>query len=148
MNKHLNRLIIILSIGIIFCVHAQSDLSNSNNGYGQIYIFRSTGMQGSPWKFKILLETNVICKLGNKKYSFHEIKAGVHLFSAKFYGKKETLGSKPLLIDVKAGGTYYIKLVIEEIVSIISKSELNCVQITEKESDLLFNSLKEEDKCY
>ncbi len=106
-------LLLIVSILIAPLLVAQELSENYPNAdYGLVYIMRGKEMMGSAEGFKTFIDDVGVCRLKNRHYSAHKLSPGEHTFKAQFGGKKAKKKAEIVLIDIEAGGTYYINLVV------------------------------------
>ena len=61
-------------------------------------------------KVNIFIDTSLVCKLGEQKYSVHDVPVGKHGFSAQSSGKKTRKHTQEIFINVEAGSNYYLQL--------------------------------------
>jgi len=81
--------------------------------YGLVYFLRGKGHAGSATAFSALIDGNRVCKLNNRRYSAHEVSPGTHEFMAQFGGKKGKKKAEVATIEIEAGGTYYIQMIMQ-----------------------------------
>jgi len=111
---------------------------------GKICFIRSTGFQGSAQAFKTFIDEQFVCKLNNKRYSYHEVAPGIHTCSVQFGGKKSKEKAEKFEVDVKPGETTYVQLVFETGILI---NNVYCEEITENTALQKISTLKEDEKC-
>lgn len=80
---------------------------------GLVYFLRGKGHAGSATAFSAIIDEELACKLNNRRYSVHEISPGRHEFKAQFAGKKGKEKAEIAVIDIEAGKTYYIQMVMQ-----------------------------------
>jgi hypothetical protein len=61
-------------------------------------------------KVNIFIDTSLVCKLGEQKYSVHNVLMGKHSFSAQAGGKKTRKHTQEIFINVEEGSNYYLQL--------------------------------------
>ncbi len=61
-------------------------------------------------RVNIFIDTSLVCKLGEQKYSVHDVPVGKHGFSAQSSGKKTRKHTQEIFINVEAGSNYYLQL--------------------------------------
>ena len=120
----------------------ESETVNAENG--KICFIRSTGFVGSAQAFKTFIDEQFVCKLNNKRYSFHEVPAGIHRCSVQFGGKKSKEKAEKFEVDVKPGEITYVQLVFETGVLI---NNVYCEEVTENTAKSKMENLEEDDKC-
>ncbi|GGK19704.1 hypothetical protein GCM10007962_12220 [Yeosuana aromativorans] len=120
----------------------QVDASASETG--KICFIRSTGFQGSASAFKTFIDEQFVCKLNNKRFSYHEVTPGIHRCSVQFGGKKSKDKAEKFEVDVKPGKTTYVQLVFETGILI---NNVYCEEVTENTAVQKMSQLKEDDKC-
>lgn len=93
---------------------AQELLENEQDSpYGLVYFLRGKGFAGSATAFSAIVDDTLVCKLNNRRYSVHQVSPGRHEFKAQFGGKKGKKKAEIAIIDVEAGKTYYIQMVMQ-----------------------------------
>lgn len=107
---------------------------------GKLYFIRHTGFEGSAVTFKAVIDKEVVCKLANKKYSIHELRAGEHSFSVQFSEKQ----SEPMTLNIEAGKNYYVYMVLQPGVM---KTALYCIEITEHSAQIFLAACEQDTKC-
>lgn len=70
-------------------------------------------MAGSATAFSAIIDEDRVCKLNNRRYSVHEVGPGMHKFKAQFAGKKGKKKAEIAEIEIEAGETYYIQMVMQ-----------------------------------
>ncbi|MFD0837049.1 hypothetical protein ACFQ0I_14810 [Mariniflexile aquimaris] len=111
---------------------------------GKICFIRSTGFAGSAAAFKTFIDDEFVCKLNNKKYSFHDVKIGKHTCSVQFGGKKSKEKAEKFEVDVKPGVITYVQLVFETGAFV---NNVYCEEITENTATNKMQTLEEDLKC-
>ena len=120
--------------------HPSGNAPASTNKNGKVYFIRHTGHEGSAVTFKPVIDKEVVCKLGNKKYSIHEVSAGEHNFSVQFSGKQ----AEPLTINIEEGKTYYVYMVLQ---AGVMKTALYCIEITERSAKTFLEVCEQDATC-
>ena len=93
---------------------AQELVENEQNSpNGLVYFIRGKGFAGSATAFSAIIDDTLVCKLNNRRYSVHQVSPGRHEFKAQFGGKKGKKKAEIAVIDVEAGKTYYIQMVMQ-----------------------------------
>lgn len=87
--------------------------NSSESEVGLVYFLRGKGHAGSATAFSVLIDEVRVCKLNNRRYSAHEVNPGIHTFKAQFGGKKGKKKAEIVEIEIVAGETYYIQLVMQ-----------------------------------
>ena len=87
--------------------------NDTNAEYGLVYFLRGKGHAGSATAFSALIDDVRVCKLNNRRYSVHQVSPGKHEFKAQFGGKKGKKKAEIALIEIEAGKTYYIQMVMQ-----------------------------------
>ena len=106
-------LLLIISIMNAPLLVAQELSENDPNAdYGLVYFIRGKEMMGSAHGFTTLIDDIGVCRLKNRSYTGHKLSPGEHTFKAQYGGKKAKKKAEVVLIDIEAGGTYYINLVV------------------------------------
>lgn len=118
---HLHKLFsarILLLFLVLFFYHEGSlaqelPENNPDSPNGIVYFLRGKGFAGSATAFSAVIDDTLVCKLNNRRYSVHEVSPGKHEFKAQFAGKKGKKKAEIAVIDVEAGKTYYIQMVMQ-----------------------------------
>jgi len=111
----------------------------------EVHILRKTGFTGSAVPINLIMDSELLCKVNNKKYSIHEVEAGEHLFQARLLGKKMKKKNKdPLKLVFEAGETYYLQLNLQ---TRVFDSQVDVQEITKSSAVRLKPDLKEEKNC-
>lgn len=106
--------IFLISTSITSLCHAQDLPENTKDSeVGIVYFLRGKGHAGSATAFSALIDSVRVCKLNNRRYSVHELSPGTHQFMAQFGGKKSKNKAEVIEIEIEAGGTYYIQMVMQ-----------------------------------
>jgi len=87
--------------------------NSSESKVGLVYFLRGKGMAGSATAFSAIIDEDRVCKLNNRRYSVHEVSPGMHKFKAQFAGKKGKKKAEIAEIEIEAGETYYIQMVMQ-----------------------------------
>jgi len=94
---------------------------------GKIYVIRRTGMNGSAVNYRIYVDDELICKMKNKAYSIHELKAGEHTISVRPGGIPDNRSIVPVKFTVaESKVSYFI---------INSGNELSCLEIPQSSAE-------------
>ncbi len=143
MKKALVLLVSLVCFGFAFNVTAQESEVETQE-MGKICFIRSTGFAGSAAAFKTFIDDEFVCKLNNKKYSFHDVKIGKHTCSVQFGGKKSKEKAEKFEVDVKPGVITYVQLVFETGAFV---NNVYCEEITENTATNKMQTLEEDLKC-
>ena len=81
--------------------------------YGLVYFLRGKGHAGSATAFSALIDDARVCKLNNRRYSVHKVEPGEHEFKAQFGGKKGKKKAEVAIIEIEAGQTYYLQMIMQ-----------------------------------
>ncbi|MGZ0016552.1 hypothetical protein [Yeosuana sp. AK3] len=141
--KSLNLLLSVALFTVCFHSLAQESVENESQT-GKICFIRSTGFAGSAAAFKTFIDDEFVCKLNNKRYSFHEVSVGKHFCSVQFGSKKSKEKAEKFEIEVKPGGITYVQLVFETGVLI---NNVYCEEVTENTAKSKMENLTEDVKC-
>lgn len=87
--------------------------NSADSAFGLVYFLRGKGFEGSAVAFSALIDGERVCKLNNRRYSSHQVEPGRHEFSAQFAGKSGKKKAEKAVIDIEAGGTYYIQMIMQ-----------------------------------
>lgn len=106
--------IFLISMFMAPLCHSQDLIENTEGSkVGIVYFLRGKGHAGSATAFSALIDGVRVCKLNNRRYSTHEVTPGIHKFMAQFGGKKGKKKAEIIEIEIEAGGTYYIQMVMQ-----------------------------------
>ena len=95
-------------------LHGQELTENDPDAdYGLVYFIRGKGHAGSATAFSALIDGKRVCKLNNRRFSKHEVSPGEHEFSAQFGGKTGKKKAELIQIDIEAGKTYYVQMIMQ-----------------------------------
>ncbi len=117
--------IFITSNEVIYSQELKENLMDSEKGL--VYFLRGKGYSGSASSFSALIDKKRVCKLNNRRNSAHEITPGLHDFEAQFSGKKGKGKVEIVEIEIEAGKTYYIRMVMQESFLL---NDISAVEIT------------------
>ena len=116
-NRHGSQLGLIITIIFLLIPSsskAQDLLENDPEAeYGLVYFLRGKGHAGSATAFSALIDDAIVCKLNNRRYSVHQVSPGKHEFKAQFGGKKGKKKAEIALIEIEAGKTYYVQMIMQ-----------------------------------
>ena len=110
------RSLILFLMLVFLCplVMAQELVENDPEApFGLVYFLRGKGHAGSATAFSALIDGGRVCKLNNRRYSVHEVEPGEHEFKAQFGGKKGKKKAEIVVIEIEAGKTYYIHMIMQ-----------------------------------
>lgn len=110
----------------------------------KIYFLRSTGYNWGG-AFKAFIDEKMVCNVQNKRYSIHEVKPGEHKVAVQFAGKEYKGNDDPIVINVEAGKSYYVQMVIKQK---FATRDLYCQEVTESTAKTLMKGLKEDGNCF
>ena len=133
--------IILLSILSVLIIQS----GYSQNKHAEVYFVRSVRWNGTSDPLKILIDSQIVCNLTNKKYSYQQVSEGVHIFTVWFtgLGKAPLNEVKPLKMLIKVGNVYYIELLQEN----SGYSSLYCKEIDEASGKRILMNATLEEKC-
>ena len=109
------RFVILLSAFFSMSSMMAQDLpeNDPNAEYGLVYFLRGKGHAGSATAFSALIDNERVCKLNNRRYSVHRVEPGEHEFKAQFGGKKGKEKAEIAVIEIEAGKTYYLQMIMQ-----------------------------------
>ena len=110
------RSLILFLMLVFLCplVMAQELVENDPEApFGLVYFLRGKGHAGSATAFSAIIDGNRVCKLNNRSYSVHNVDPGEHEFKAQFGGKKGKKKAEIVVIEIEAGKTYYIHMIMQ-----------------------------------
>jgi hypothetical protein len=136
-------LLFITTLITTFNLNAQ-EIEAKTEETGKICFIRSTGFAGSASAFKTFIDEEFVCKLNNKRFSFHEASVGTHSCSVQFGGKKSKEKAEKFEVEVKAGEITYVQLVFETGAFV---NNVYCEEVTKNTAENKMKDLQEDDKC-
>ncbi len=98
------------TFGIALAIIFMNLASQAQEGQGKVYFLRSTNYVASLVPFKALIDSQVVCKLKNNRYSVHAVTAGEHNFQTKATGLGSKKTSRSLRINIQSGKTTYLSV--------------------------------------
>jgi hypothetical protein len=104
-------------------------VSYSQDNRAKVYFIRSTGLRGSPVRYKVFVDKLLTCKLVNDSFYVQYLSPGEHIFNAQFSANNLRPSSKPIAINVEAGKTYYVELMQSDF--------LICQEVTENSAKVV-----------
>jgi hypothetical protein len=125
----------------IFAVQFQVQAQNEK---ATVYLLRPSGPDEFVPYFTYL-DTSLLCKLGNGRYSVHEVDPGEYKMHAQYKGKIKTSPETELPINFEAGKTYYIQISIST--KAFGKGKFYCEQLSLEDEKEVLGSLIEDKKC-
>lgn len=125
-------------------VFTDNENKKSEAETGKVYFIRGKGHNGSATSFKAFMDDSLVCKLNNKSYSIHIVKAGEHKFTVQFAGTVAKERAEAIKINVEAGKTYYIQMIIQPGFAV---NNLYCQEVTENSAKTVLLNLKEDTNC-
>lgn len=129
--------VLFLLFAAYFQVQAQSEKAT-------IYLLRSAGPDKYVPYFTYLDQV-LLCKLGNGKFSVHEVEAGVHKIHAQYKGNIKSTPETELMVNLEPGKTYYISVNI--VTKAFSRGSFYCEQLSEEEGKRRAVMFVEDKKC-
>ena len=111
---------------------------------GQVYLIRVTGYTGSAINYRFYLDDKLVCKLGNKSFSIHDISVGDHTISVSSGGISTGKKSAPLKFTVLEGKANYISVVSTEAGY---SNKITCQEITQSSAEPLLAKAKQVKDC-
>ena len=138
----LNKILIIIFLTITSLVKAQDTVNVSKKS--KVYFLRSTGFVGSGTSFKTYIDGELVCKLGNKKYSIHEVSEGNHECYVLFGGLKINEKAEKCKIKVEENKITYVQFYLD---NGIFGFKIYCKEITEEDAKKQLEKMKEDIKC-
>ena len=114
--------------------------------FGLVYFLRGRGHAGSATTFSAIIDDVNVCNLNNRSYSAHQVTQGLHQFKAQFGGKKGKAKAEIVKIEVEAGKTYYIQMLMQ---TSFLLNDLTSQEITRNSALALIkeDEIKLDEKC-
>jgi len=142
--KHLIITLLLISIYPSFSQNLQENPKDSETGL--VYFLRGKGNAGSATAFSALIDENRVCKLNNRRFSAHELTPGKHEFKAQFGGKEGKKKAEIARIEIEAGKTYYIQMVMQASFWV---NDVSAVEITRNSALRLMeeDKIKQDPNC-
>ena len=109
-----------------------------------VYLIRSYG----PDKYVpyyIYINQELLCKLGNGKYSVHEVEPGNCKIHAQYKGKIKSSPETELQVNLEPGKSYYISVNIAT--KAFEKGSFYCEQLSEDEGKKRVQAFLLDNKC-
>ena len=136
MKKVLSLLALIFIVQ--FQVQAQSEKAT-------VYLLRPVGPDDYIPYFTYL-NHNLLCKLGNGKYSIHEVDPGEYKMHSQYKGKVKSTPEAELQLQFEAGKTYYIQ--VSDPSKDFRKEKFYCKLLSEDDAkEILKKPLVNDKKC-
>jgi hypothetical protein len=133
---------LLLTLFPVFCfAQPKADESKITPEQGEIIFIRNSGLAGSLPPFSAFIDTDLACKINNKRYSKHVVAAGKHEFSAQYYGKKCKSKTVRTTVNVAPGEKKYV-LIFQDYGWIAAK--LYTVEVSEASANVLLAKMKED----
>jgi hypothetical protein len=104
-----------------------------------VYFIRSTGVGQTLASYRMFIDDALVCKLKNKQFSIHEVEPGFRAIAVQ-----SDIKYPPTKIEVKAGETYYVSIVLKSDGFGFSAS---CVEITENAAKIEMQGTGRREKC-
>lgn len=111
---------------------------------GQVYLIRVTGYTGSAVNYRFYLDDKLVCKMGNKSFSIHDVNVGDHTISISSGGISNGKKSTPLKFTVAEGKVNYISVVSTEAGY---SNKITCQEITQSSAEPLLAKGKQVKDC-
>lgn len=140
---YLNSMKAIKLLAVLFCITVSLS-AFSQTKTGQVYLIRVTGYTGSAVNYRFYLDDKLICKLGNKSFSIHDISVGDHTISVVSGGISNGKKSTPLKFTVAEGKANYISVVSTEAGYV---DKITCQEITQSSAEPLLAKAKQAKDC-
>jgi hypothetical protein len=118
--------------------------SFSQNKKATVYFIRETGLPGATFSFKAFIDSTMVCRLNNNRFSVHEVSAGVHSFHAQTLGKKAADYPERITMELEEGKTYYVRMVYVDKLLI---DKLYVEEITANTAQMKLKKCKEDSNC-
>lgn len=109
-----------------------------------VYIIRETGMPGAALSFKAFIDSTMVCRLNNNRFSVHQVSAGVHSFHAQTIGKKAANYPERIMMELEEGKSYYLRMVY---VDKFLVDKLYVEEITANTAQLKMKKCREDNSC-
>jgi hypothetical protein len=130
-------------LALTFCLTV-SFSAFSQTKTGQVYLIRVTGYTGSAVNYRFYLDDKLVCKMGNKNFSIHDVSVGEHKISVSSGGISTGKKSTPLKFTVLEGKANYISVVSTEAGY---SNKITCQEITQSSAEPLLAKGKQVKDC-
>ena len=107
---------------------------------GKVYFIRSEGFQAPAAAFNLFVDHKLVGRLGNKRFSTHNVTPGNHTFSTQFAGKKSNEKAEKIEVQIEAGKTYYIQVNFQHG---LFKNKLHFKEVKEDDAKKIMPGLRE-----
>lgn len=104
--------LLVLTFAVTHMIAQDLPENDSNADHGLVYFIRINNVMGAAEAFSAIIDDERVCKLNNNRYSVHKVSPGEHKFKAQYAGKKGKKRAEVAFIEIEAGKTYYISMVI------------------------------------
>lgn len=115
----------------------------AENATSRICFIRDTGFTSYMIRYKVFLDNNLICKLANDSFSFHEVSPGTYNIAVQRFSSSLSDHTERLKVKVKPGSTVYVKIIQEVNMVVI----LHYFEINASEADRILIKMIENETC-
>ncbi len=139
----MTKISICTSLLLFFCSIATFAQADSGVN-AKVYVFRSTGYPQSGVNFRVVINDELTCKIGNKRYALLDVKTGVQTFYITTWDnptKKKKLG---LEVSLEAGKNYYLNM---RVTTQGFETKIFFEEITYNSAQLLIEELEQDIDC-
>ncbi len=105
----------------------------------KVYFIRSMGVGQTLAAYRMFIDDALVCKLKNKQFSVHEVEPGLRAIAVQ-----SDIKYPPTKIEMKAGETYYVIIVLKSDGFGFSAS---CVEISENAAKIEMQGNSRREKC-
>jgi Protein of unknown function (DUF2846) len=135
----MKKLYFVLFILLTTFIHLQAQSPKAT-----VYLLRPVGYDEYVPYFTYMDQV-LLCKLGEGKYSVHEVEPGEHKFHTQYKGKIKSTPETELLVNLEAGKTYYISINITT--KAFAKGSFYCLKLSEEEGKKRAEASILDNKC-
>jgi len=95
---------------LIVFIFALANQSFSQQKTTELVFLRPSSMNGAAVNFQIFVDGVLICKIPNRRFSFHQVSPGTHVITIASGGINIQRKGAPLSIEVKEGIPVYVQI--------------------------------------
>ena len=140
----MKKLLLILTVIFISNSISAQTAMPSSEGNAKVYFLRSDGFPPVLATYNVFLDEALVCKVGNKRFSIHNVTPGSHVITSQIIGSKPGKKADRDKKEMEAGKTYYIQLHYKHG---IFSNKLKTKEISEEAAKKIMAISKENKNC-